>query len=281
MNQITKVILSSTIVGFIGLLLPSKVFAQVVINEVFPNPSGSVSEPNEFIELFNSGTNSVNITGWQISDTQGSTKIYTLPEATLDAGVYVSFRRSVSGIALNNDGDGVELRDLGGNLVDTMSFTQTLTDKSWSRIPNGTGNFVNNTDPSELLTNITPPTSLPTQIPTATPTSTPNKTSTPTPTITATSSPTKVPTPSSTKIPNLTPTLAPVEDLAGEEQTNQKQVLGIKYTSPSPTTSPPTDSKNSSTVLAFVLVGFGVLFIGLALYLGFKVITKSQNQNDI
>ncbi len=196
-----KILQTLSILFLIFYFFPRSVFASnVVINEVFPNPSGSSSEDSEFIELFNNGSDSVSITNWKISDTTGSTNTYTIPENSLSAGAYISFNKQTTGISLNNTGDGVELKDDSGQTIDSMSFDSTTQDKSWSRIPNGTGSFVNNTDSTEGATNSAPP-------PTATPvpTNAPTPTKTPTPTPAPSATPTKVPTsaPTPTKTPAL------------------------------------------------------------------------------
>lgn len=175
----TAAFLPFVFIAALFLFSPKIISAQVVINEVFPNPSGVTSEPTEFIELLNIGTESITITGWKISDTSGSIKIYVLPDATLSPGMYVSLRREVTIIALNNDGDGLELKDPEGNLKDSMNFSSTIEDRSWSRIPNGTGTFVNNTEPTEREENSAPP------APTPTITNVPTPTTTPTPTLPA------------------------------------------------------------------------------------------------
>jgi len=200
---------------FLFFLTPSDIYAQLMINEVSPNPSGSPSEPNEFIELYNSGNETVDISGWTISDTSGSTKSYTIPGMTLAEGEYVSYRRDTTSIALNNDGDGVEIKDASNILKDSMTFSTTIEDRSWSRIPDGSGSFVNNSEPTEGGPNSAPPTPTPTPTPTPAPTSTPTPTPSPTPTPKPTSTPT--PTPKPTPTPTKTPTVTP-EILGAAEQ---------------------------------------------------------------
>jgi hypothetical protein len=200
---------------FSFFVLPGKSFVantDVVINEVSPNPEGGGSEVAEFIELYNKGSESVTITGWKISDTQGSTNTYAIPENTISAGGYKSFTRGTTGIALNNDGDGVNLKDNTDQAIDSMSFGSSSQGKSWSRNPNGTGSFANDTQPTENAANAAPPTPTPTNtpaptiVPTAAPSATPTKTPTPTKSPTATKAPTPgKTTPSPTKVPTPTP----------------------------------------------------------------------------
>lgn len=188
------------------LLVPSKAYAantDIVINEVFPNPEES-PEDNEFIELYNKGSETIIITGWKISDTQGSTNTFTIPEESIPAGGYKSFRKSTTGITLNNDSDGVVLKDSSDQQIDSVSYTSTIEGKSWSRIPNGTGSLTNNTDPTENGENSPPPTPTPTNTPPPTHTPTPTKTPTPIPT----TAPSSTNTPTPTKKLTPTPTLA-------------------------------------------------------------------------
>ena len=174
--------------------------ADVVINEVFANPSGSSTEEIEFIELFNKGSGSIDISGWKISD---KVKTYIIADTIISAGGFVAFRKSISGIALNNTDEDLTLKDISDEIIDSISYDVTIEDKSWSRAPDGTGEFVNNVDPTEGIAN-----SVPTPTSTPTPSLIPTSINTPTivPTSTFTPTPTKTPTPSPTSTAN-TPTL--------------------------------------------------------------------------
>lgn len=251
-----KTFLGVIIPVIIFLSFPLSVSAQVVINEVLPNPSGSSSEPTEFIELFNTSSDPVIITGWKISDTAGSVKTYTIPDTTLNSGEYASFRREVTDIALNNDGDGVELKDAGNNPKDSMTFGSTIEDRSWSRIPNGTGSFVNNTEPTERLANIEPPT--PSPSPTQVATSSPTQSSTQSPTPSPTQSPTPVPTKSPTPRPTKSPSPSP--EVLGEETTPTP--IATDEVSPTPLVSDST--KKKFPIIPVIFIGSGLVMIGFA-----------------
>jgi len=258
------------IILFFGLL-PRRVSAQVVINEVFPNPSGSSSEPDEFIELFNLGTEPVVITGWQISDTQGTVKTYSIPENILGTGTYISFRRSATGIALNNTGDGVELRDTGGILKDSTSFGDIKEDRSFSRIPNGVGNFVADTDVTELSANISPPTPEPTPVP-QTPTPTPTPTQTPI-LIMSSQSSAKTPTPVPTKTPSPVPVKTPLRTNSSTPiatiSAGISEVLGIRAGptgSPSASIEASPDKKANFPLLPIILIFAGVCFVAVPIF---------------
>ncbi len=267
------------------------VFAQVVINEVFANTSGPSSEPDEFIELFNTGSESATITGWKLSDTKGSTKTYILPESSLEAGAYANFRRSVTDIILNNDGDGVELKDSDDKLVDSINYDEAIEGKSWSRIPNGSGSFVNNTEISELASNIVPPTPVPTPTPspTRTPTNTPLSTPTRTPTSIPAAAPTRTPTPTSgkTTLPTHlvtrsgTPEVSPAalssvqESAVALKSEPPGNVLGVKIASETPF------PIKKEKILSYAAIGFGLVLIIVAALLAYRTSKSGKIQNDI
>lgn len=94
----------------------------VYINEVLPNPEGS-DETDEYIELYNSNTFEVNLSGWTIQDTEGTVKNYIIPENTIIlAGGLLKFFRPQTKIMLNNDADTVVLKNPSGEVADSLSF---------------------------------------------------------------------------------------------------------------------------------------------------------------
>ena len=58
--------------------------AAIVINEIHYNPDVK-TDPGEFVELYNSGTNTVNLAGWAFTDGIN----YTFPPINLAPGGYV------------------------------------------------------------------------------------------------------------------------------------------------------------------------------------------------
>ena len=170
------------------IFFSKNVNASVVINEIFPNPSGSRTEPNEFVELMNLSVVEIDISGYKLQDSGG--KEYVISETIMGANGFAVFRRDITKIALNNDEDEVILISKDGEILDTFSYQETKEDRSWSRVPDGIGEFYANTEVSEGEKNSDPPT--PTPDPTAKPTASPKPTKTPKPTVTQT--PTKLPT---------------------------------------------------------------------------------------
>ena len=115
---------------------------KVVINEVEANPSGT-DTGNEWVELYNTGTTAVNISGWSIIGTHGRPATVIIPYGTIiQPHQFLVFYRTKQW--LDNKGEIVLLRDSMGDVVDR---TPTLNDTSddaltWCRVPDGTGNWV-------------------------------------------------------------------------------------------------------------------------------------------
>lgn len=84
---------------------PETPYGTILINEVMPNPQ----EGKEWIELYNSGSQNADITGWQIKD--GSEKIYTLQGTIYADSFYIAEIKS----RLNNSGDAIYLSDQNNN----------------------------------------------------------------------------------------------------------------------------------------------------------------------
>lgn len=173
------------LVALLLFLSSSVVSADVVINEVMPNPEGD--EANEFIELYNTSGSDVDLEGYVLIDQKGQS--FTISGKQIAASSYLVFYKSETSIPLNNDEyESVTLKNSSDVQIDTMSFGSTIEGKSWSRIENGTGGFINGADPTPGSENVAPP------VPTATPTPESTPTPTPIPTFTPTPSPEPTPT---------------------------------------------------------------------------------------
>lgn len=99
----------------------------IALSEILPDPQGD-DQTNEFIELKNTGNETVDLQNWKISDTSTT---YTISQkdfakTTIPALGYFVIYRSKSGIALNNTGgDQVKLYQPDGTLLDSVSYTGT------------------------------------------------------------------------------------------------------------------------------------------------------------
>jgi hypothetical protein len=122
------------------LIYPIKVHAQVVINEVFPNPPGSNSyEPDEWIELYNLSDTLIDLSGWQIRDLKGSTTAYALIDLSIGPKGYLVLEKAVTKISLSNsDADGVELLNPQAGVADSTAYPANIPEnQSWGRETDG------------------------------------------------------------------------------------------------------------------------------------------------
>lgn len=114
-------------------------WSQLIINEFLPNPAGS--DTNEWIELYNNGSETLNLEGLKIKD--NATRIFTLD---VDSGLnlqllahnYLVIPKSVSGISLNNsNGDAVIIMKPDESIIQVVNYSGTaLEDRSYARFDN-------------------------------------------------------------------------------------------------------------------------------------------------
>ncbi|UCC56649.1 MAG: lamin tail domain-containing protein [Gammaproteobacteria bacterium] len=143
MKQVCMTLLTTASI-VITLLTSSIVSAAIVINEFLPDPSGTDSG-NEWIELYNNGTSTVNIDSWAIdAGTSSFSTIFTFSSTSLLSGDYLVIGESnVSGadltatLGLGNataTGDGLRLIDNAAVVIDTVIYG-----------PNNNDNFIDDT----------------------------------------------------------------------------------------------------------------------------------------
>ncbi|MCH8748534.1 lamin tail domain-containing protein, partial [Patescibacteria group bacterium] len=109
----------------------------IVINEFLANPVGSDAS-GEFIELKNTSSTAVDLTRWQLDDADGGSSPYTIPAGTSLSGFEIrSWSRSVTKIALNNDGDSVRLFDPSGELKASRDYDTASEGQSYNREDSG------------------------------------------------------------------------------------------------------------------------------------------------
>lgn len=133
----------------------------VRITEVLANPKGK--DDDEWIEIGNLGSGSVNIAGW-ILDEGNSPESFTVPAYRtlsgayppkiesgfiLAPGEYVSFRKSVTHLPLGNNGEALSLMS-GSLVIDAWAYPETAEEVSYSRVGSG---FLAFCKPSEGLPN--------------------------------------------------------------------------------------------------------------------------------
>jgi endonuclease/exonuclease/phosphatase family metal-dependent hydrolase len=142
--------------------------ANVVINEILANEPGS-STSGEFVELVNTGSASASIGGWTISDgtavrhtfaagttlAAGQAIVVFGGAASIPAGLTNAVAASTGDLNLANGGDSAILKDGGGVVKNSFTFTSSLSGTdgvSMNRNPDAsaTGSFVLHTTLSSL-----------------------------------------------------------------------------------------------------------------------------------
>ncbi len=129
--------------------------ASVLITEVHPNP---ISGP-EWVELYNSSSQSASLAGWQLKDQLSSPSLVFTFANEIMAPLEILVIQ-LAGTKLNNTADGVTLLDSSGSIQDEMQYENTESGKSWSR-KNLTSSVFILTDPNpgifeQILTDPTP-----------------------------------------------------------------------------------------------------------------------------
>lgn len=143
----------------------------IVINEIFPNPSGADAE-EEWIELKNTGKEKINLQNWIIDDIEGGSPPYKFKKTTwIDDNGLLFFSRPETKIALNNDFDSIRLFNPNGDLIDSVEYFETFQDESFARGLNNKWFWTSKPSPGEENTisfsnNSLPKISLSSSIPT-------------------------------------------------------------------------------------------------------------------
>ncbi len=115
----------------ISLFCSEKIFAQVVINELLPNPG----EGSDWVELYNTTNQDINLDGWVLDDEGTKTNMVEIREATMSA---YGFRFFEVGSRLNKTSDTIYLINSQGTIVDEYNYsTNPGEDVSFGRMPDG------------------------------------------------------------------------------------------------------------------------------------------------
>jgi len=109
----------------------------VYINEILPNPSGA-DENNEWIELYNFNSFEVDLSNWQIQDTEGTITTFTIPQnSKILANSFLVFKRPDTKIMLNNDSDGLNLLTPDKKIIDSANYTKAPLGQSYNKTSSG------------------------------------------------------------------------------------------------------------------------------------------------
>lgn len=131
----------------------------VRVNEAYPDPEmdingdGYADQNDEFIELFNSGDQSVDLDGWTVTDNGGS---YTINKVNISGRGYLYLPRTLTGIVLGAN-ENISLFDEMGNYVDHLAFESAKKGMSYHRAPDGSDRIRALKDPTPGSRNHLPP----------------------------------------------------------------------------------------------------------------------------
>lgn len=124
----------------------------IIINELVPNPATDETK-NEWIELYNTSDEVVDLTGWHLKDLAGSTHDFSIL-FDINGGHIIAprgfavFYRTKTGITLNNDTDGVALIQPDGHILgQTPLFAKSGSGWSWARTSAGHWSWTEKTTP--------------------------------------------------------------------------------------------------------------------------------------
>jgi len=224
-------------------LLSSKTYAAIVINEILPKVENT---SDQWIELYNNGSEAVSLNLWKIEQTNGDKKSFTLnASAVIQSKNFLVLTGGQTGIVLDRNGDTVKLINDQNTLVDSQSYFGVIGYfTAVGRTVDGAGIFIPCYIPTQGTGNNCPP---PTPTPTPPP---PPPSNTPQPTPSA--YPTQIPLPTQPIVP--TTILSPI----AANKTQAPSTLGAADTRPH------VSKKTIGAVIA-IFLSFAWI-IGVAMY---------------
>ncbi|MFA5926982.1 MAG: lamin tail domain-containing protein [Patescibacteria group bacterium] len=103
----------------------------ISITEILPEPANG--SDNEFIEIFNESTSSVDLSNWIIQDRSNTS--FSFPVGTaLNSGAYHALYKTQTKLSLNDNGDGIRLLDPNGQQKSSVSYEKSTKGKSYSLV---------------------------------------------------------------------------------------------------------------------------------------------------
>lgn len=124
----------------------------ILINEFLPYPA---KEEKEWVELYNNGDETINVTGWQIDDSENSIRpqlIESNAEIKPKSFLVVYFNRAT----FNNDGDEIRLLWPDGQLLHAVSYQNAPQGLSCSRLDDNQWLWTNQPTPGQTNKKSTP-----------------------------------------------------------------------------------------------------------------------------
>jgi len=119
------------ILDFVGGYFLENDISQIKISEFIPNPAGS--DTTEFVELFNSASEEIDLSGIKLDDEEGGSRAYTFPNGTvIQSEEYFVVGRQDSKLALNNTNDSVRLLYPDGTILQEVFYDDVLEGASYA-----------------------------------------------------------------------------------------------------------------------------------------------------
>ena len=151
-------------------LEPTKGAANIVQTDDVPTATSNLtinevnSSPDDWVEIINTGSDALNLTGWEIRDNSDDHR-WQFPVGTMiEAGALLLVKADTVGLVFDDStdtyaegvfdeaigigsGDSIRLYDADGNLADSHTWTEHANvngdeSASWGRYPDGTGSYV-------------------------------------------------------------------------------------------------------------------------------------------
>ncbi len=132
-------------------------YGELVINEFMASNDSlsgikdSNGQADDWIELYNNSNNDIDLSQKYLSDNENNKTKWTFPEGTIlekdqylivwadedqdQDGLHTNFK-------LSKSGESLYLTNQDGSLIDSMVYAEQMTNVSFARIPNGTGDFI-------------------------------------------------------------------------------------------------------------------------------------------
>jgi hypothetical protein len=147
---------------FVGL---NGISQTLKINELSSNNLSYLDDDGsaeDWIELYNDGVSSINLSDYFLSDKIDSTTLWQFPNVSLSPGqfyvVFASGDNSVgadvhTNFSLSNGGESLFVFDASENIIDSTSFNNLMVNTSFGRSTDGSGGFVYFETPTPDATN--------------------------------------------------------------------------------------------------------------------------------
>jgi len=168
LTQSSKILFHNKILIFFFLLSFQSYAQDIAINEVLSSNEATVSDEDgafeDWIEIYNYGTTTVNLNGYGLSDQIDNPFKWVFPNIELAAKEYIIVWASDKNRVADKDklhanfkiksgGEAIILTTASGTKISESPAVALATDKSYGRIPNGTGNWTFLETPTPKINN--------------------------------------------------------------------------------------------------------------------------------